>query len=65
MRWSLSLLVLGVYNGAVQALSSSGSKLLVIQEDASEKALYSTLWSDLEGESVSFVLVWLFSSLTD
>ncbi|EEP78895.1 conserved hypothetical protein [Uncinocarpus reesii 1704] len=48
MRWLLSLLVLGIYYGAVQALSSAGSRLLVIQEDASEKQLYSTFWADLE-----------------
>ncbi|KAI1971940.1 oligosaccharyl transferase glycoprotein complex, beta subunit [Ophidiomyces ophidiicola] len=56
MQWLLSLLVLGIYYGAVQALSSSGSRLLVIQEEASEKQLYSTFWADLEsrGYSITF-----------
>ncbi|EFW16240.1 oligosaccharyl transferase glycoprotein complex, beta subunit [Coccidioides posadasii str. Silveira] len=56
MRWFLSLLVLGIYYGAVQALSSSGSRLLVIQEESSEKPLYSTFWADLEsrGYSITF-----------
>ncbi|WEW55986.1 oligosaccharyl transferase glycoprotein complex, beta subunit [Emydomyces testavorans] len=48
MRWLLSLLVLGVYCRAIQAVSSSGSRLLVIQENTSEKQLYSTFWADLE-----------------
>lgn len=60
MRWLLSFLVLGIYYGAVQALSSAGNKLLVIQEDASEKELYSTFWSDLECEYAGVVLVWPF-----
>jgi oligosaccharyltransferase complex subunit beta len=34
---------------AVNALSSSGNRLLVVLEDSAEKGLYSTLWSDLEG----------------
>lgn len=49
MRWFLSFLFLG-FVAAVHALSSSGSRLLVILEDEAEKSLYSTFWSDLEGE---------------
>lgn len=48
MRWCPSLLLFG-FLAAVNALSSSGSRLLVVLEDATEKGLYSTLWGDLEG----------------
>jgi oligosaccharyltransferase complex subunit beta len=51
MRWLFSLL-LGLA-GAVHALSSSGNRLLVVQEDASEKELFSTFWKDLESEPIS------------
>jgi len=48
MRWLLSLLVAALL-GLAQALSSSGRRLLVVIEEASEKAKYSTFWGDLEG----------------
>jgi len=48
MRWLLSLLVAAL-PGLTQALSSSGSRLLVVVEEASERAKYSTFWGDLEG----------------
>ena len=48
MRW-LSYLSLLVLLGIAQALSSSGNRLLVVIEEASEKAKYSTFWGDLEG----------------
>lgn len=48
MRWSLSLFLFG-FLAVVHALSSSGNRLLVVLEDGSEKDLYSTFWSDLEG----------------
>lgn len=50
MRWfpSLSLLFAG-FLGLVQGLSSTGSRLLVVNEDSSELAKYSTFWADLEG----------------
>lgn len=51
MRWLLSLLVLGLWT-AVNALSSSGDRLLVVLEDPAEKDVYSTFWSDLESESM-------------
>jgi len=35
--------------GLVQALSSSGNRLLVVIEEATEKERYSTFWGDLEG----------------
>jgi hypothetical protein len=38
---------------AVNALSSSGNRLLVVLEDSAEKGLYSTLWGDLEGMAMS------------
>ncbi|KAJ5099753.1 hypothetical protein N7532_006754 [Penicillium argentinense] len=48
MRWCLALLLF-CFLAAVNALSSSGSRLLVVLDDSTEKSLYSTLWSDLEG----------------
>jgi hypothetical protein len=48
MRLFLSFLVLA-FLGLVQALSSSGSRLLVVLEEAADKALYSKFWADLEG----------------
>lgn len=50
MRWCLALLVC-CFLAAVNALSSSGSRLLVVLDDTAEKGIYSTLWSDLEGNS--------------
>ncbi|KAL1970975.1 hypothetical protein VTN77DRAFT_2809 [Rasamsonia byssochlamydoides] len=52
MRWFLFLL-LGFW-GTVHALSSSGSRLLVIVEE--DKSLYSKFWEDLEarGYSITF-----------
>lgn len=52
MRWSLSLFLFG-FLAVVHALSSSGNRLLVVLEDGSEKDLYSTFWSDLEGMNFS------------
>lgn len=48
MRWCFTLLVC-CFLAAVNALSSSGSRLLVVLDDAAEKSVYSTLWTDLEG----------------
>ncbi|KAJ5708844.1 hypothetical protein N7493_010178 [Penicillium malachiteum] len=48
MRWCLALLICALV-AAVNALSSSGSRLLVVLDDTTEKSSYSTLWSDLEG----------------
>jgi oligosaccharyltransferase complex subunit beta len=48
MRWCLTLLAF-CFLAVVHALSSSGSRLLVVLEDAAEKELYSKLWADLEG----------------
>ena len=39
--------------GLGHALSSTGSRLLVVIEEAAEKAKYSTFWADIEG--ISFV----------
>ncbi|KAM0794986.1 putative oligosaccharyl transferase subunit [Usnea florida] len=47
MRWLPSLLLVALL-GLVQGLSSTGSRLLVVIEESSEKAKYSTFWSDLE-----------------
>jgi oligosaccharyltransferase complex subunit beta len=48
MRAFLSILFLA-FLGAVSALSSAGTRLLVVLEEASEKTLYSQFWADLEG----------------
>ena len=50
MRCSLPLILLGLVS-LVQAISTSGSRLLVVIEEAAEKIKYSTLWKDLEGLS--------------
>ncbi|CAG8886537.1 unnamed protein product [Penicillium nalgiovense] len=47
MRWCLALLIC-CFLAVVNALSSSGSRLLAILEDTEQKDLYSTLWADLE-----------------
>lgn len=49
MRWLLPCLLLSVL-GLAQALSSSGSRLLVVIEEAGEKDKYSNFWADLEGK---------------
>lgn len=49
MRWLFSILLLALL-GAVQALSSSGSRLLVVLEDLAEKDKYSEFVGDLECE---------------
>ncbi|KAL4877487.1 Dolichyl-diphosphooligosaccharide--protein glycosyltransferase subunit WBP1 [Aspergillus karnatakaensis] len=54
MRWSPSLLLFG-FLAAVNALSSSGERLLVVLEDAAEKGLYSTLWGDLEDRGYNLI----------
>lgn len=48
MRWFLSLLLLGLF-AAVNALSSSGNRLLVVLEELEEKGKYSKFLGDLEG----------------
>ena len=48
MRWLFSCLLLGAL-GLVQALSSSGSRLLVVIEEIADKEKYSRFWADLEG----------------
>lgn len=57
MRWLLPFLfsVLSL----VQALSSTGNRLLVVVEDAAEKAKYSTFWGDLECKfnSAAFTMI--------
>ena len=49
MRWFLSLLLLGLLT-AVNALSSSGNRLLVVLEELGDKEKYSRFLGDLEGE---------------
>lgn len=50
MRSLLSFLLL-YFAGIVAAVSSSGSRLLVVLEDAAEKSKYSRFWKDLEGKA--------------
>ncbi|KAN0089400.1 dolichyl-diphosphooligosaccharide--protein glycosyltransferase-like protein 48 kDa subunit [Hyaloscypha variabilis] len=47
MRWLLSFLLLGLLS-VVHAVSSSGSKLLVVLEELADKAKYSKYLADLE-----------------
>ncbi|OCK79958.1 Dolichyl-diphosphooligosaccharide-protein glycosyltransferase 48kDa subunit [Lepidopterella palustris CBS 459.81] len=47
MKWLFSFLVLALL-GVVHALSSSGSRLLVVLEEPAEKDKYSEFWGDLE-----------------
>ncbi|KAL2849217.1 Dolichyl-diphosphooligosaccharide--protein glycosyltransferase subunit WBP1 [Aspergillus pseudoustus] len=54
MRWCPSLMLFG-FLAAVNALSSSGNRLLVVLEDAAEKGLYSTLWGDLEARGYNLI----------
>lgn len=49
MRNLLPFLLLAIL-GLVQALSSAGSRLLVVLEEQAEKASFSQFWADLEGE---------------
>lgn len=54
MRSFLSFLLLGFWGACVHALSSSGSRLLVVLEE--DKSLYSNLWADLEGIQTSLLI---------
>jgi len=47
MRWLFSFLLLALL-GVVQALSSSGNRLLVVLEELAEKDQYSEFWEDLQ-----------------
>jgi oligosaccharyltransferase complex subunit beta len=49
MRWLLSFVLLAWF-GIVDALSSSGTRTLVVIEDLAEKDNYSKFFEDLEGE---------------
>lgn len=49
MRPVLSFLLFA-FLGAVQALSSTGSRLLVVLEEAADKDKYSKFWGDLQSE---------------
>lgn len=60
MKSFLSLLLLGLV-GLVQALSSTGNRLLVVLEEASDKSKYSSFFGDLECELslvISFETHW-------
>lgn len=49
MRLPLLGLLLGLISG-IAALSTQGSRLLVVIEDDADKSKYSHFWSDLEGK---------------
>jgi oligosaccharyltransferase complex subunit beta len=49
MRWLIPFLLVPILR-AVQALSSTGTRLLVVVEEATEQEKYSQLWGDLKGE---------------
>jgi len=49
MRWLFSFLALA-FVGLVQALSSSGNRLLVVIDEVGDKNKYSKFWGDLECE---------------
>jgi len=51
MRWLLSFLLLGLV-AIVQAISSSGNRVLVVLEELAEKSKYSKYLGDLEGMEV-------------
>lgn len=52
MRWLFFCLCLA-FSGFVQAISSTGNRLLVIIEEAAEKDKYSKFWGDLEGVPIT------------
>ena len=47
MRWLISTLLFALL-GTVQALSSTGTRLLVVIDDIADKDKYSQFWGDLE-----------------
>ena len=49
MRWIIYSLLFALL-GIVHAISSSGNRLLVVNEEPAEKDKYSKFWADLEGE---------------
>lgn len=58
----LFLLFLALFS-AVHALSSTGSRLLVVTEDsAADKEKYSTFWSDLESLSTQISIQWILQT---
>ena len=58
MRWLFTFVSLALLS-LVQALSSSGNRLLVVIEEASEKEKYSQFWGDLEGARKAIACVGL------
>jgi hypothetical protein len=54
MRWLLSFLLLGLA-AVAQAVSSSGSKLLVVLEELADKTKYSKYLGDLESKDNSII----------
>jgi oligosaccharyltransferase complex subunit beta len=49
MRWLFSFLLFGIL-GVVRALSYSGSRLLVVLEEESEREKYAVFMGDLSGK---------------
>ena len=56
MRWLLSFLFISLLS-LVQALSSSGSRMLIAIEDTAEKEKYSAFWEDLEGTLLTLLQI--------
>ena len=54
MRLLLSC-VLFLFSGVAYGLSSSGNRLLVVIEEATEQVKYSKFWIDLKGTSCTIV----------
>jgi hypothetical protein len=64
MRWLLSILLLGLLS-VVHAVSSSGSKLLVVLEELADKAKYSKYLADLESAFIPGDTLFLSNLLID
>ena len=62
MRSLLSFLLLGFLT-VVNALSSSGNRLLVVLDDPAEKDIFSTFWSDLESELILGIVCCCYDEL--
>ena len=56
MRW-LSFFISAALWSIAHALSSSGSRLLVINEDVPEQEKYGQLWKDLRGALNCYIVV--------
>lgn len=62
MRWLFSFLLFAIL-GAVQAVSYTGKRLLVVLEEQSEREKYSVFLEDLSGEFKYFVAMEMLGGL--